>query len=240
MPARWILPLVLFLALVGGGCGKGKKQPAEDLSLREHPTRTEAASPEPAAAPGDTFKPNLSVTIRESAINDLLKAIGPLNRSGHVGPKTGITAYSLDIPPPLVEIRRDSAFLHAQVTVKALGTQYTTEAIGQASVEYDPQHDELYLALGKTTTDIHMKALGVAINLDNVDISSFYSPRIKLLGKLPLATDFTVKKPETGKEAVRFTVARHRITYRPGFAVLDMVVEFKRDPLAQATRSAAQ
>ena len=224
----WSLSLLLLLLAAGSGC---KKDQPPVPPPAEIPARSEPAP----RSPGDSLRPNLSLTIYEDAINDLLQAVGPLDRSGHVGPKTGLTSYSLDVPPPVVEIRRDSAFLRTDVTVKALGTQYTTPAIGQAQVEYDPAKDELYLAIGKLTVDIHMKALGVAIKLDRVDVSGFFAPRIKLLGKLPLATDFDVKKPQTGKEPVRFAVTRHRITYLPGRVVLDMVVDFTPATAAQTS-----
>ena len=214
--ASYLLLISLFV-----GCG-GEKPPLHDPV----PTSARNAATTPAPTEPGGFQPNLSVTIHAEAINNLLQAIGTLSKTRHVGPKTGLTTYSLEVPPPTVEIIADSALMRTNVTVKALGTEYTTEAVGGAHVTYDPKLDQLFLDIGKLTVDVHMKPLGIPINLDNVDISDLYQPRIKLLGNLPLATDFKVKKPDTGKEPIQIKITRHQISYRPGVVILDMVVDF--------------
>lgn len=169
--------------------------------------------------------PHISFVIHQSAINDLLAAIGDLEGDGSVLFRSGLTKYAWKVEQPRLTIADTGAVFVADVSVKGFGMDYTTEGLGKAHIEYDHANDQINLVLETIIVEIRTKILGKEIKLGELDIAAFYDPKVKILGPLPLQTDFNVKKQDE-KKPIHFAITDHKVRYEKRQVTIDFEVNF--------------
>jgi hypothetical protein len=172
------------------------------------------------------FRNDISMVIHQSAVNNLLAAIGGLSGDGSLFAKTSLTKYKWFVQNPRVSFCDTGAVFLADVRVMGFGTDYESQAVGFAHLDYDQSQEEIDLSLDQVMVELKVKLLGRELRLSRIDVASLYGSKIKLIGPLPLQTDFTVKKHKE-RMYINFSIVDHRVRYSNEYATIDFQVEFK-------------
>ena len=179
--------------------------------------------------------PNVTVYVRQSAVNNLLQAIFPIEGEGQLLRKPVSIPYSWRVEHPHVEMTAEGPIFSAEAVVHILGSTHNVKAEGQAGIRYDSLAQELYMELHQLQTHTDAKVLGIPLdrlNLVSPDLD------VRLLRHLPLFTPFIVKKPKQVREEVGFSIVGHKIRFEKQRAVVDFAVRF--DELSQGVQDTAR
>jgi hypothetical protein len=167
---------------------------------------------------------NVTVTVHQSAINDMLMAMFPIEGEGRLGKAPLSISYTWRLEKPHVELTDSGAVISAEADLRILGKSYHVAAQGKADIRYDSTTQELYMDVQDMAAHTDGKVLGIPL------VGLHLSPtviHVRILRQLPLFTQFKVKKPQDVREEVRFSVAGYRIRYEKQRAIVDLNVKFK-------------
>jgi hypothetical protein len=210
---KWLLiALLAIIATLGGAlvwlCARAAPPP--------HATVT--TSQEMAESP------NVTVFVHQSAVNNLLQAIFPIDGEGHLLGKPVSIPYRWRIEHPHVEMLAEGPIFSAEAQLHILGNTHHVKAEGQADIRYDSVGQILYMELHELQARTDIKVLGISLDRLNLAPSDL---DILLLRKLPLFTHFAVKKPKDVQEDVGFSIVEHKIQFEKKRVVVDFTVRFR-------------
>ncbi|HEY3293961.1 MAG TPA: hypothetical protein VGL38_00830 [bacterium] len=167
--------------------------------------------------------PNVTVYVHQSAVNNLLQAIFPIEGAGEVMHKPISLPYSWKVENPHVEMTADGPIFTADAQVHILGKTHVVQARGKGAIRYDSLAKELYMDLHQLEAHTDAKVLGIPLDRLNLAPSDM---NVRLLSHLPLFTHFSVKKPLDVREDVEFSIISHRVRFEKQQAVVDFAVRF--------------
>ena len=177
--------------------------------------------PQTLETPGET---NTTVTIHQSAINDMLAAIFPIEGEGQLGNKPLSLPYRWRLEKPHVELDESGPVISVDADIRVLGKSYPVQAQGRAVIRYDSTDQDLYMDVHDIQAQTNMKVLGIPLAGLHLAPSVIH---VRLLRNLPLFTHFKVKKPQEVREEVRFSVAGYRVRYEKQKAIADLNLKFR-------------
>jgi uncharacterized protein YpmS len=167
--------------------------------------------------------PNVTVIVHQSAVNNMLQAIFPIEGEGRLLRKPVSISYDWRVENPHVEMASEGPIFSANATVHILGQTYKAAAVGKTGIRYDSLEQILYMELHELQVHSDAKVLGIPLEKLNLAPSDI---EVLLLRKLPLLTHFAVKKPKNVHEDVEFSIVSHKIRFEKKQAVVDFVVQF--------------
>jgi hypothetical protein len=211
---KWLLIVLLAIIVALGGvlvwlCARAGAPPQVTVT-----------SPQEMAE-----SPNVTVFVHQSAANNMLQAIFPIEGEGHLLRKPVSIPYSWRVEHPHVEMTDEGPVFTAEARVHILGRTHTVKAEGQAGIRYDSVAQELYMELRQLQTHSEVKVLG--IRLDRLHLAPS-DMDVRLLRHLPLFTPFAVKKPKGVRDKVEFSIVEHQIRFEKQRAVVDFAVRFHK------------
>lgn len=166
---------------------------------------------------------NVTVFVQQSAVNNMLQAIFPIEGEGHLLFKPVSIPYGWRVEDAHVEMTAEGPIFSAEVRLHILGSTHVVKADAQAGIRYDSVAQELYMELHHLQAHTHVKVLGTSLDRLNLEPSDL---DVRLLRHLPLFTPFAVKKPKDVREEVGFSIVGHKIRFEEGRAVVDLAVRF--------------
>jgi hypothetical protein len=182
---------------------------------------------------------NVVVTVHQSTINDLLTAVGPIQGTGFLLPKSNSFSFGWSLAEPRVEIFPDSLVFRAILEFRLMGTTYRSPAWSRGAVSYDSLEQRLYLQIGEITIEKEPRFLGMKIPVNKINLAAFAGKGIGILSHLPLEASFLVKKPQDEKKSVRFEVVNHQINYIKDQVEVKLNFRFRGDSIATKPNSGA-
>jgi hypothetical protein len=213
---KWLLIILLLIIAVLGGAFVWLYSRAAVPVPQNMPRPVEQMRTEP----------NVTVIVHQSAVNDMLAAIFPIEGQGKMGMKPLLISYTWRVLNPRVEMTPEGATLSVEAQLHVLGKTHSFTAQGSGTVRYDSTERELYMDLKELRANTSEKILGIPLDRLNLAPSNL---SVRLLSHLPLLTDFKVKKPNDVREEVQFAIVGHRVHFEKQRAIVDFAVRFKEE-----------
>ena len=137
---------------------------------------------------------DLSVVIYESAINKLMKAIGPISGENEYHSMFVNCKYKWTAKDSKIKLVDNKAQFISNVKVEAGSLSYTDDIVGEFKVSYNPVTNKLELKLMTAVFEVYTKVLGEKIVIKRIDLKDYIKDPFLFDGPLyyQSATPFTM------------------------------------------------
>lgn len=153
---------------------------------------------------------DVSVTIGEATINNLLAAIGPVKGKGKGARKI---SYSWTVTDPKVAFTPGATAFEGKIQVKVKGITIKDKVKGKLNVSYDGEANIIRMQVAEAKFSIKIKILGKSIKIATIDISKYYQPKFEFNGPEPVQKEISVDVG--GKQPRILTVVASGHTIKP-------------------------
>lgn len=151
---------------------------------------------------------DVSVTISEATVNQLLVAIGPVKGKGKGAQNI---SYSWTVTEPRVAFTPGAAAFQAKIRVKAKGITLNNRVKGKLQVSYDKQSNKIKMRVVEAKFPIKIKLFGKTFKVATVDISKYYQPKFDFNGPEPVQKEVTVDVGGPKPRIIEVTASGHTI-----------------------------
>jgi hypothetical protein len=140
--------------------------------------------------------PDATVIIHQNMLNAFLDAVGPVSGTKDFNFLSVKGKYTWTLRNARIELLPDHARFLADANIKAGPVSYSSPAVGNVEVRYDPRENRIKIRVEHAVFEVYTKIFGRKIHIANVDAAEFYHPRFEFAGPRPVDTSVRVKLPD--------------------------------------------
>lgn len=149
--------------------------------------------------------PDATVILHENMLNGFLNAIGPLSGKNQFNVLGAKGDYTWTLTNARIEIGQDQARFIADASVKAGLFSYSTPAVGDVEVKYDPKTNRIKMKVLKAIFEVYTRIFGKKIHITNIDAATFYRPEFEFAGPQPVQPSVNITLPDGSTKTVYIT-----------------------------------
>ena len=140
--------------------------------------------------------PDATVIIHQNMLNAFLDAVGPVSGTKDFNFLSVKGKYTWTLSNARIELLPGHAKFLADANIKAGPVSYSSPAVGNVGVRYDPRENRIKISIEHAVFEVYTKIFGRKIHIANVDAAEFYHPRFEFSGPRPVDTSVRVRLPD--------------------------------------------
>lgn len=170
--------------------------------------------------------PDLSVTIGEPVINNIIKVIGPINGSNEYKTMLVKGTYYWTMLDAKIKLEEKKALFVTNVKVEAGGISYTDDVEGEIAVRYNQLTNKLELKLTTAIFEIYTRFLGTKISLKKIDLADYFKDPFLFDGPMAYQSVMPFTMPDNTVKNIAAKIKKCDIAVVPSKIIMNAYIDF--------------
>lgn len=172
-----------------------------------------------------------ALIIHQNTINRFFASIGPIQGSSEIHTSPFKTQVDWKVTRPTINILKDQVQFTADVYIQTQdGLSYTSKAIGEATLNYNPTQNIITAKIKKASFELALNLLGNKLKLTDIDITKYYKQDFNFPVPIPSNNIVTLTMPNSEVKRFEIQGKNRKLSLEPQEIIISSHWEFIEIP----------